>query len=433
MMSALPTDDELTAALHEQALDALQSLLGAAQANWDAIKDSGTESKRKAAWAELQAAHTNYWQLKNPTIPRIPAQSMPPKRAEPPAAVDISGSAPATMTAAPTPGLSTPEADEFYRTYIDRTDTGNANLLIKLADGNLRYIHETEEWLWWTGARWQADSHKVFVNTRALEVAKHYLMQAGAMRYGMPHRDQNDDVVDSDDIRKWAAKCRAKSSLDNMVAQARKVAGVPMSVTDLDKNPHLLGVDNGVVDLRTGELREHESREDYITKRSPILYDPSAKCPRWQQLISEVTGSPVPVERFPDGSIDERTVGRYTPRPALASYLHKALGYYLTGLTVEQKFFFAIGEGSNGKGLIFDAVRNILGQYATQVPAAVLMTGKAEDPERPQSMIASISARMVCSCRSITRSASRFKPAVISAPSRWCSARWAASSFSRRR
>jgi hypothetical protein len=80
LMSAIPTmsESELAAAL-----DCLQSLLGAAQNEWDAIKDSGTEPKRHAAWAALRAAHTDYWCLKDPSMPRIPAQGMPPKRVQP--------------------------------------------------------------------------------------------------------------------------------------------------------------------------------------------------------------------------------------------------------------------------------------------------------------------------------------------------------------
>jgi len=45
-----------------------------------------------------------------------------------------------------------------------------------------------------------------------------------------------------------------------------------------DPNPFLFGVENGVVNLETGELLEY-SPDMYITMKSPIRYDPNAKCP----------------------------------------------------------------------------------------------------------------------------------------------------------
>jgi P4 family phage/plasmid primase-like protien len=161
-------------------------------------------------------------------------------------------------------------------------------------------------------------------------------------------------------------------------------------------------VEDGVVDLRTSELRESEAREDYVTKRCSIRYNPNAKAPRWESLIAEVTGAPLPPDRDEDGQIMPNTVGRFTPRPALALYIHKALGYSITGETREQKFFVAIGDGSNGKGLIFDSVKAILGPYAVTLPSEALMaTRHGADAERPTSLAASLAgARFVVASES---------------------------------
>jgi putative DNA primase/helicase len=152
-----------------------------------------------------------------------------------------------------------------------------------------------------------------------------------------------------------------------------------------------------VVDLRTGDLRENESRDDYVTKRCPIRYVPTAAAPRWEKLINEATGAPVPVDRDPSGNIDASTIGRYIPRPSLAEYIRRALGLSITGVIVDHVFFFAIGEGSNGKSLIFDTVKAILGPYAVSVPANLFMQPKYEqDAERPTAMAAMLAgARLV--------------------------------------
>ena len=278
-----------------------------------------------------------------------------------------------------------------YTQLIDRTDQGNANLLIRLTNGNLRYVHETRQWLRWTGRRWQLDEHETFVTSHALGVAKLYLEEVRSIRKGVFRLNSDGNVEDRDELFKWAAKCRNKATIEAMIALARKIPGVPVSVNELDRDPLLLGVDNGVVDLRTGELREHEAREDYVTKRCPIAYNPDARAPRWEQFIVEITAAPIPAERDANGEVIPETVGHFTPRRALARYLKKALGYSLTGMTREQKFFLAIGPGSNGKNVVFEAVKRVMGNYATVLPAEALMaTSRPADPERPTALAASL-------------------------------------------
>jgi putative DNA primase/helicase len=271
---------------------------------------------------------------------------------------------------------------------VDRSDQGNGNLLVALADGTLRYVGETKQWLYWNKNRWQIDEHQVFVNGRALHVGEHYTAEARQLEeYG-----QRQDAL------KWATKCRSKNAIDSMVTQARKVAGVPISVNELDRNPWLLGVENGVVDLRTGELRP-DARDELVTKRCPLRYNLAATAPRWEQAIREITGAPVDAERDASGATIAATVGRFVPRPALASYLQRALGYGVTGTTREQKFFVAIGDGSNGKGVIFDTLLELLGPYAQAIPSEIFMATKnAHDAERPTSLAASLAgARFVVS------------------------------------
>lgn len=289
-----------------------------------------------------------------------------------------------------------------YKRLTDRTDTGNANLLIILAGGNLRYVAETRQWLRWDGRRWQVDEHETFVTGFAHEVARHYLEEARRLKQLGNVPGNGDKIAASDDCVKWAVKSRNKGALDAMIAQARKIEGVPISVTELDRNPFLLGVDNGVVDLRTGELRESEARDDYVTKRSSVRYSPAATAPRWESLIAQATGAPIPPDREEDGQIVPNTVGRFTPRPALALYIHKALGYSTTGETREQKLFVQIGDGSNGKGLISEQVKAILGPYAVVLPSDALMaTRHGADAERPTALAASLAgARFVVASES---------------------------------
>lgn len=54
-----------------------------------------------------------------------------------------------------------------------------------------------------------------------------------------------------------------------------------------DFDPYLLGVKNGVVDLRTGEFRGYKS-EDLITDQIDVMFDKEVTCPNFIKFIKEV-------------------------------------------------------------------------------------------------------------------------------------------------
>ena len=62
-----------------------------------------------------------------------------------------------------------------------------------------------------------------------------------------------------------------------------------------DPDPYVLGVSNGLVDLRTGEFRQYKP-EDMITDRIDVAYDPEAKCPMFMEFLDSI--SPDPIDRL---------------------------------------------------------------------------------------------------------------------------------------
>jgi putative DNA primase/helicase len=266
-----------------------------------------------------------------------------------------------------------------------RTDRGNANLLRQIVGANLRYVVERKQWLTWQAGRWSVDEHETFIRHDALKVAYWYLDMA---RIERSTPDGNADRTK--EFEKWGRKCRNSDTLNRMITELTHIMGVPISVNELDRDPWLLGVANGVVDLRTGELRTRESAEDFVTKRCTVKYIPDAPAPRWERFIAEVTG------------VQGATPDDFYPRPVLARYLQKMLGYCCTGSTREQKLFIAVGAGSNGKSQLFETVRRVLGAYSAILPAEALMATKfAADPERPTSIAASLEgARFVMASES---------------------------------
>jgi putative DNA primase/helicase len=115
---------------------------------------------------------------------------------------------------------------------------------------------------------------------------------------------------------------------------------LPVSPVIFDADPYLLNCLNGVVDLRTGKLREHR-REDMMTRQCPVFFDPDAKSPEWEKFLNTALQGNEEVIEF----------------------IQRAAGYSLTGDCKEECFFFIHGPGNTGKGTFLTAVTSVLGTY----------------------------------------------------------------------
>ena len=218
------------------------------------------------------------------------------------------------------------------------TDAGNAELFAALYGHILRFDHARNRWLIWEEHRWAPDS-----DGEVRRLAK----KAARVRYRTAL-----DIEDLDLRGKTASsavRSESRQRLDACLALARSEHPIADSGMTWDPDPYLLGVANGVVDLRTGMIRSGHP-DDRLTMQVPVQYDVKAECPRWQQFLRQV------FQR--DGE--------------LIGFVQRALGYSLTGSVREQVLFLCYGTGSNGKSVFLDMLRNVLGDYAMNIPFTVL-------------------------------------------------------------
>lgn len=286
----------------------------------------------------------------------------------------------------------------------DLTDAGNVDVLAWVQPGTLRFVAERALWIFWDGATWHWDEEGSASQTAVLGVSQLMLDRARAKRARL--QDASLDAVmrakleqEVRALSKWAHACRNRTRIRDCLALATRDPRFTLSVGHLDRDPHLLGVRNGVVDLRTGELRSN-SREDFVLRRCDIDYSPAARNERWIQFVSEVTGT------LEEGK-------NIRPRPELRDYLKRALGYSLTGLTREHKMFLAVGSGSNGKNVLLDTGQAVLGRYSVSLAPEALMTSRWNpDVDRPSPALAALAgARFVVSSES--RDGQRLDTAVV--------------------
>ena len=210
------------------------------------------------------------------------------------------------------------------------TEAGAAERFARLHGDDLRYDHRRQRWLVWQAHRWVPDDDAA-VTRIGLDFARAWQYEAL-------------DITDTkarESTVKLAIGLERRDRLTSLLAFARDLRPIADSGDRWDSDPWLLGVSNGVIDLRTGTLRAGH-RDDRITMTAATPFDPAATCPRWERFIVEIF----------DGHAD------------VSSYVHRAFGYCLTGDTSEQCLFFCYGAGSNGKGTAMNTYRrNVLGDY----------------------------------------------------------------------
>ncbi|QXE92557.1 hypothetical protein KP001_08585 [Geomonas subterranea] len=231
------------------------------------------------------------------------------------------------------------------------TDVGNADRFLHHHGKNLLYCHDLGCWLVWKGDRWQPDGIKEVESMALTTVRSIYLETA---------QESSPDKIQ--EILRWAKTSHSGGKIREMVRLAQIDKRVSVSSTFLDRDPFLLNVANGTIDLSAERFIKH-SRTDLQTKLVPVEYHPSATCDYWDEFLLQIFGN------------DEQ----------LIHWVQKAVGYSLSGDTSEQCMFILWGAGRNGKSTFLNTIKQILGDYTTQIQPETLMVRRNNDGGSPRS------------------------------------------------
>lgn len=224
------------------------------------------------------------------------------------------------------------------------TDIANAEHFIDSHGQRLRYAHNGGGWHSWNEGRWQRDLTAEVYALAQDEIAD-WWKDVGCA--GSPE----ERAILSRHLLATGRRQRIEAMLA-LAASDRRVALPPDA---FDRDPFLLTVANGTVDLRTGVLRPHNP-SDLISKRSPVPYDRAAACPRFTEFMKTIF----------DGDQE------------LIDFVQRALGYSLSGSVQEQCLFFCWGTGCNGKTTLISIVQTIAGDYAKVAMPTLLMQQRHE-------------------------------------------------------
>jgi len=252
------------------------------------------------------------------------------------------------------------EKTNIKRAPYLRADAGNAELFASMHRNDLRFDHLRGKWFYWAGHWWREDS-----DGRVWRLAKRAVRELFIIAGELEDKDERKDES------KWALKSMNRDRLNSMLKLAQNEQALADAGHNWDRNPYLLGVQNGVIDLGTGTLRDGR-QDDLMTMITGVPYDPHAACPAWEEFLSQV----------------------FAESQELIDFIWRAVGYSLTGDINEQHFFILFGKGRNGKSTFIETLRFVFGDYGANTPFSTLER-KKDSSSIPNDLAALVGRRFV--------------------------------------
>lgn len=214
------------------------------------------------------------------------------------------------------------------------SDVGNGRRIVDIYGSGIRYT-PVLGWHYWNGTHWSQDAESLKLRELAKTMAS--AISSETMNYS--------DLEKKNEVTRWAVQAKSNARIKAAIESATSDERIAVDVSAWDSDPYLLGVANGVIDLRTGDLRRGVP-ELYITKHAPIAYTPGLTHPRWQEFLDFATNGDKEYQ----------------------SYLQRAFGYSLTGLKHLDVLFLVHGRPGSGKNTLIESFCKAIGMSAYAYP-----------------------------------------------------------------
>lgn len=244
----------------------------------------------------------------------------------------------------------------FQQTLFEREDTDldNAFRILHTYGDDIRYCVDTKTWLTYKTSRWD------FKGTSNSALYSFTNELAGVMLK---------KAVDKKEYKR-AMSLRSKRKASDAIEMIKGCKEYLVTAEDLNREDFLLNCKNGVVDLTTGKIHDHDRRL-LFTQITDAEYEPGYSSQVFKDFLEQILP-------------DEET------REALLYFL----GYCLTGSVREEKALFIHGVGGNGKGSLIKVLEKVFGSFCTPFKIEAILAGKYEkDGDAPNPELSKLQYR----------------------------------------
>jgi len=225
----------------------------------------------------------------------------------------------------------------------DHTDVGQGQLLARAYRHRLAYC-EGIGWLTYRDGIWvqsDTDAHRYSQKLTDLQLQEAIAIQLSSLGQGTASTSRDDKYLE------YARARRASARINATLKEAEPILSIDTSV--LDGDPLILNTPEGEIRLDTGEISPHEP-EHYITHMT--MLSPSDEGSEvWAKFLEQI-------------SCGDDTV---------ADFLQQYAGMAAIGKVYEERLAIAVGSGGNGKSTFFNAIQDVLGDYAGTIRSELMV------------------------------------------------------------
>lgn len=252
------------------------------------------------------------------------------------------------------------DARDFFSVEVlsfklsDLSDVAEGQLFAENAAGAVLY-NDSLGWLIWDGCKFSPDESKArllaqtFTGKQLKAATNDYQQAAGAAANDPEDSELAARAKKAKALLTFVNRCRSTNGLNHLLTEA--APHLACAVDDLDADAFTLNTPGGIVDLHTGEL--HPSGPAALCTKATAVTPGTEGADLWRGFLDTICCGDT----------------------ELADYLQAVAGMATLGKVYTETLLLATGDGGNGKSTFFNTLARVLGDYATSVRPALLMTG----------------------------------------------------------
>ena len=213
-------------------------------------------------------------------------------------------------------------------------------------------------WYEYKDHRWQRIEKGITLRSKiGAEIIPRYAEESRRLCSEISREDDNAEkaLKTQSQVNKIISSLKCATFKNNIMKECQELFYNPQFLDKLDSNIYLMGFTNGVLDLRIMEFREGRP-DDYISMTTGYDYK---DFDREDPEIAEI----------------KDLLLKIFPNQVLRRYFLEYTAKLLKAGNFSKTFVVMTGVGDNGKSIIIDLLRKVLGQYMA-IPPTTLITGK---------------------------------------------------------
>ena len=212
-----------------------------------------------------------------------------------------------------------------------------------------RVLLDTNGWLGYRLGRWEGST-----KLGPYDDVARYCHGIAQQWMNAAHGEADED--EQEKMRETARMLLGHRKIDTVLSRAAGHSDLHVRRADLDQHAQLWPAGNGVLDLLSGEFREHDP-DLLLTVGSDVIFDPEATCPRFDAFLDDIL-----------------------PDPEVRAYVMRLFGAAMFGevRANAQVFTVFVGSGRNGKGALVRTIERLFGRMAVTVDPRTLQEARFE-------------------------------------------------------